>query len=81
MGAVERDRRLPHRRTSRVLVLPQRWSLSLEWEPRDLWIGVFLKREPKPRKGGPALHVYVCPLPTVVLHFVRLDAGRVVGHG
>jgi hypothetical protein len=39
----------------------------------DLWIGAFLKREPMRRKGGPALHVYFCPLPTVVLHFVRLE--------
>lgn len=34
------------------------------FEPRDLWVGVFWDR----RKDG--LHVYVCLLPTIVLHLV-----------
>jgi hypothetical protein len=49
------------------------WSVQVEWEPRDLWIGAFLKRERLRRRGGPGLHVYVCPFPTILLHFVRVD--------
>lgn len=52
-----------------IMRLPRRWSVRVEWEPRDLWIGVFVKRERRPTVG-PGLHVYLCPLPTVVLHFV-----------
>lgn len=33
--------------------------LSLYWEPRDLWVGVFV--------GEHA--VYICPLPTLVIRW------------
>lgn len=38
-------------------------KLQIEWEPRDLWIGVYW------RMGGPFLHVYVCVFPCVPIHF------------
>lgn len=59
------------RRVSASLRLSRRWDLTVEWEPRDLWIGVFLKRE-HDYFLAPALHVYVCPLPTLVLHLIRI---------
>jgi hypothetical protein len=52
-----------------------RWSVSFKFEPRDLWVGVFFKRETK-YGLAPALHVYVCPLPTMLFHFVRMDEWR-----
>jgi hypothetical protein len=46
--------------------MTRRLSLFRGWvqvyiEPRDLWIGVFLSQG----------HVYVCPLPTVVIRVDR----------
>jgi len=50
-----------------------RWALEIALEPRDAWVGVFWKREPEygldPRDSE--LHPYWCPLPCVLLHFVR----------
>lgn len=40
-----------------------RWEFK--FEPRDLWVGVFWDR----RHDG--LHIYVCLLPTLVIHGVR----------
>jgi len=31
-------------------------------EPRDCWVGLFWDRRPE-------LHLYVCPLPTVLFHW------------
>lgn len=36
-----------------------RGRLSVYWEPRDLWVGVYVARDA----------VYVCPVPTVVLRW------------
>jgi hypothetical protein len=58
-----------------VLDLPGRWSVSFKFEPRDLWIGVFCKRE-RNYWLRPGLHVYVCPLPTMLFHFVRMDVWK-----
>ena len=38
---------------------------EMKWEPRDLWVGVFWDRRPN------GLHIYVCPLPTLLLHWVH----------
>lgn len=38
---------------------------EVRFEPRDLWVGVFWDR----RLDG--FHVYVCPLPTLVIHWWR----------
>lgn len=44
------------------------WSAQILWEPRDLWIGAFVKRERHPALA-PASHVYICAVPTIVFHF------------
>lgn len=36
---------------------------KLRFEPRDLWVGLFWDRRPD------GLHVYVCLVPTIVLHW------------
>ncbi len=38
-------------------------GMKLIFEPRDLWVGVYLGSE----------HIYVCPLPCIVLRFPRKD--------
>jgi len=38
--------------------------VTIRIEPRDVWVGVFWDR----RADG--LHVYVCPLPCLVVHWV-----------
>jgi len=51
---------------------------ELDFEPRDLWVGVFwdyrrVEPESNVWDGGPwrwRLHVYICPLPTIVLRLV-----------
>ena len=41
-------------------------NYRLLWEPRDLWVGIYWTWE---REGGWRwLSLYICPLPTVVLH-------------
>ena len=44
-------------------------SISLKFEPRDIWIGLFWDK----RRDG--LHVYVCPIPLVVIHWHRKRKG------
>jgi hypothetical protein len=39
-------------------------DFSVKVEPRDAWVGLYWDR----RRDG--LHVYVCPVPFVVLHAV-----------
>jgi hypothetical protein len=38
-----------------------RWYVKVFFEPRDLWVGVFLK----PAFGW---DIYICPLPCLVIH-------------
>lgn len=38
--------------------------MTLRWEPRDCWVGLFWDR----RANG--MHWYVCLVPCVVLHWV-----------
>jgi hypothetical protein len=40
-----------------------RVSFEAKWEPRDLWVGAFFDRR------GDGWHLYVCPLPTLLLHW------------
>lgn len=44
--------------------------MTVTFEPRDLWVGVFWDRR-RYIGGGTALHVFVCPVPCIVFHFVR----------
>jgi hypothetical protein len=37
--------------------------MSIKFEPRDIWIGLFWDRRPD------GLHIYVCPLPCLVIHW------------
>jgi hypothetical protein len=39
--------------------------MTIRFEPRDIWVGLFWDR----RADG--LHLYVCPLPCIVLHWRR----------
>lgn len=50
--------------------------MTFEWkyEPRDVWVGLFWDR----RKDG--LHIYVCPVPLIVLHWVFPPPRREDGH-
>ena len=50
-------------------------SLKLLFEPRDLWVGLYWKRE-----GREHLFLYVCPIPTLCLriHIARSWGGRYV---
>lgn len=43
-------------------LLRRAWTWRLFHERRDLWVGVFWDRR------GEDLHVYICPLPTIVVH-------------
>jgi hypothetical protein len=43
----------------------KRWTCSIKWEPRDVWVGLFWDR----RQDG--LHIYVCLVPLLVIHGVR----------
>lgn len=39
-------------------------SAALEWEPRDVWVGVYWRRS----RGRGVLDVYVCVLPCLPIH-------------
>lgn len=54
----KRDKDPPHWR----LVDRPDLKVQIQWEPRDVWIGLFW------RKTGIALHFYICILPMVPLH-------------
>ena len=41
-------------------------KMQLQWEPRDLWVGLFWRR------SDIAWHIYVCLLPCVPVHITRL---------
>jgi len=38
--------------------------MTIRFEPRDIWIGLFWDRRPD------GLHIYVCPFPCLVIHGV-----------
>ncbi len=42
--------------------------VQLQWEPRDVWVGLFW------RKTRIALHLYICFVPLVPLHVTILRA-------
>lgn len=44
-------------------------KLTARFEPRDIWVGLFWDRRQDYTEGGPVLHVYVCPIPCVVIHW------------
>jgi hypothetical protein len=59
-----------------VLRLSVRNWITLRFEPRDLWVGVFW--DVRPASYGTAvghvsadLHVYVCLVPCFPVHFIR----------
>lgn len=41
--------------------------MTIRFEPRDIWVGLFWDRE------GKRTHFYVCLIPCVVIHFYRLN--------
>jgi hypothetical protein len=56
---------------SEVRPVARRWRMRVGWEPRDLWRGVYWNVEHFPGGLGARLHVYVCVLPMVVVHYER----------
>jgi len=44
-----------------------RLLVEIKFEPRDLWIGIFWDRRPDPQ-GILRIEVWICPLPTLVIH-------------
>lgn len=46
------------------------WRVRVEFEPRDFWVGVFVKRAEDTILGGTEItHVYVTLVPMFPLHF------------
>jgi hypothetical protein len=43
-----------------------RTKVQIQWEPRDMWIGVFW------RKTELCFHLYVCILPLLPIHITTL---------
>jgi hypothetical protein len=43
-----------------------RWSVALEWNPRDLWVGVYWSRRVVGRAAS--LHAWVCVVPCLPVH-------------
>lgn len=43
--------------------------MTIRFEPRDIWLGVFWDRRPD------GVHIYVCPIPCIVVHWV-LGGGK-----
>lgn len=39
--------------------------MTIRFEPRDIWVGLFWDRK------GDGTHFYLCPLPCVVIHWVK----------
>jgi hypothetical protein len=48
--------------------------VQFQWEPRDLWIGVFWRRTEI------ALHLYICLLPMVPLHVTAALDATLIAH-
>lgn len=46
----------------RLIDRPGRLIVQFQWEPRDVWVGLFWRRTEI------ALHLYICLLPFVPLH-------------
>lgn len=40
-------------------------KIRIKFELRDIWVGVFWDKRPD------GLHVYVCPVPLIVIHWHR----------
>ena len=44
--------------------------MTIRFEPRDVWVGVFWDRRPD------GLHVFACPVPCIVVHWVHRARNR-----
>lgn len=70
-----------HQQGGNTITLRPFWRVSLCWEPRDLWMGVFYdtttttmhrdKIRWRPWRA-PIYDIYICPLPTIVIKIGRL---------
>lgn len=52
------------------------FTVSLLWEPRDLWVGVYWTRERKPGWRRSVIEVYVCVVPCLPLKLRLLTRGE-----
>jgi hypothetical protein len=59
--------------TRQRLIQIRQVLIALLFDPHDLWIGVFWKRDgPRPERGMPSpyWHVYVCIVPCLPIHIL-----------
>lgn len=61
---------------------------QLQWEPRDMWVGLFWRTNHEMNIPWYTLHIYICVLPLIPLHITLLLRSRVtkcdqghIGHG
>lgn len=47
---------------------PSSLAFECKWEPRDCWVGLFWDQRTS-ETGEVTRHVYICPLPTLLLHW------------
>lgn len=59
----------------RILNLP-RLKAQLQWEPRDLWIGLFWRVNREMAPPFYTLHIYLCLVPLIPLHVTILRRTR-----
>lgn len=55
----------------------RRVKVQLQFEPRDLWVGIFWQVRKPPDLPAPyrILHVYICVIPMLPLHITALLTG------
>ena len=61
----------------KLRIIDKPWiKAQFQWEPRDLWIGIFWRINREMTPPFCTLHIYVCILPMMPLHVTVLLKGR-----
>jgi len=65
------------------LRLFDRWNCQaqLQWEPRDVWVGLFWRTNHEIGMTWYTLHLYVCIIPLVPLHVTLLRRSNARNQG